>query len=76
MNMKAVAFLRAATITGYELACSRCPIVVVLKHDVMEPLPQHRCCGKPRPFDIVMELDTLVINDGRIDEALVRELSE
>lgn len=70
-----MAFLRAAQVVGYELACSRCPIVLMLKHDKLEQLPQHRCNGSARPFDIVMELDSLAFRDGRIDESLPKELS-
>lgn len=75
MDTKAVAFLRAMQLAGYELACSRCPIVLMLKHDRLEPLPKHRCNGKPREFDIVMEVDTIAFHDGRIDESLPKELS-
>lgn len=73
--MKAVSFLRAIQIAGYELACSKCPIVLMLRHDRLEPLPKHRCNGKASEFDIVMEVDTIVFNDGRIDESLAKELS-
>lgn len=75
MNTKAVAFLRAKQLAGYELACSRCPIVLMLKHDKLEPLPKHRCGESIREFNIVMEVDSLAFSDGRIDESLPKELS-
>lgn len=68
MGKKALAFrVKAASVSGYELACSRCPVVLQITHDRLEPLPRHRCGSKAREFDIVMELDELVLRPSRID---------
>lgn len=69
MGKKALAFLvKATSIAGFELACSRCPVVLQITHERLDPLPKHRCCGKARDFDIVIELDELVLRPSRIDD--------
>jgi hypothetical protein len=68
MQMKEVTFVKAVEISGYELACSRCPIVLQITHNVLEPMPKHRCHEKARDFDIVLKLDNLVLYPSRIDD--------
>jgi len=68
MEKKALAFLvRASSVIGFELACGKCPIVLQITHDPLYPLPKHRCNGKVAEFNIVMELDKLVLKPSRID---------
>lgn len=69
MGKKAIAFqVKDTTVTGLELACGKCPVVLQLTHDINYPLPKHRCAGNIENFDIVMELDNLVTRQSRIDK--------
>jgi hypothetical protein len=68
MGKKAVAFqVKATSVVGLELACGDCPVVLQVTHDRLSPLPKHRCNGKAAEFDIVLELDDLVLRPSRID---------
>jgi hypothetical protein len=68
MGKKAIAFqVKDTTVTGLELACEKCPMVLEITHEAAYPLPKHRCAGDIRDFDIVMELDRLVTRQSRID---------
>lgn len=68
MTKKALAFLvRKTTINGYELACDRCSVVLQINHDHTDPFPKHRCVGEVSAFNIVLELDSLVSYETRID---------
>jgi hypothetical protein len=69
MGKRAIAFrVKDTTVAGIELACSECPVVLQLTHDTNYPFPKHRCDGNIRNFDIVMELDSLVTRQSRIDK--------
>ena len=68
MGKKALAFqVKETTVTGLELACGECPMVLEITHESAYPLPKHRCKGNIRDFDIVVELDRLVTRQSRID---------
>lgn len=73
MRVKDITFVKAVDIAGYELACSRCPIVLQITHNPLEPMPKHRCRDKAAPFDIVMELDNLVLRPSRIDDYWMKD---
>lgn len=62
--------VKATSVAGFELACSKCPVVLQITHERSDPLPRHRCRGKVkvRDFDIVLELDELVLRPSRIDD--------
>lgn len=68
MGKKAIAFqVKAINVSGFELACGKCPMVLQITHDRLEPFPKHRCGESVRDFDIILDLDEIVLQPSRID---------
>jgi hypothetical protein len=54
--------------TGMELACDICPVVVVTNVETGEGLPQHRCLSGVSPFPISLDLGSPSETTGRLDK--------